>query len=385
VTPVDRLVRTRRQQRDAAADELARARRRLEELEAEQARLETECRENLRRCVGTDDLSLSDLECMDTSRRCVEAATTSSATAFEDAQQLALEYQRMLRQVEILRERLQDREAIELRRHERRELDEIASRRALRKLLALPLLLCLAQQGCGKDERAAADSAASPADAGATRREAKAPASQPASRPASQPASQPTSRPASRPVGDGRRDGGVKPKHDSMVFSFEELEQLAKLKRRGKVGAAPSTQPVKPIVTATPKISVPPRPAPAPTPPRPTQTLVDLVQVLREMKLRPAAAMLAEMDPGTAAAALQHLPPADVARILSQMPADRAAPIGTRLAAKRAKDAESKHDAGAPPPAPRASKTPRPGGDGGAAAAATQKKEARSSDAGHGL
>ena len=147
MTPVDRLVRTRQQQRDSAAEELARAQARLRELQEEQERLTQESRDELLQAVGTDGLTIASLETMDAGRRQAERAATTGEAVLAQARQTALEYQRMLRQVEILRQRILDRRSDEERRRERRVLDEIASRRRGGGLLGLALVVAVGLGG----------------------------------------------------------------------------------------------------------------------------------------------------------------------------------------------------------------------------------------------
>jgi flagellar export protein FliJ len=379
MTPVDRMIRTRQQQRDEAARELAAARERLRELEDEQLQLEGRCRSELTQAVGTDGLTLAALETMDASRRWAEVATERTELVVDEAQRVTAELHRLLRQLEILRERASERDRADEGRRERRALDELAARR-LRKLLCLaPLLLALGEGnlGCkGSDE-----AGEKPAEAGvvdAAERDAGSATSQPASRPASQPASRPAS---SRPA----IDAGVR--HDAMKFSLAELQQLAALRHRAgqiakkerelvererKLAATPAAAPR--AVTAAPA-SQPARPeAPIQDP------VVDLIQVLERMPVRNAAAMLAEMSPGLVAAALKHLPAKRVAALLSQMPPDRAGPVAAQLVSKPAPATEdTKTTSGAASPGATTAKpkreTPKTSrSDGGVASNASSKE-----------
>lgn len=380
MTPVDRMIRTRQQQRDEAARELAAARERLRELEEERAALTERCRAELEGAVGTETLSLAALETMDASRRWAEVATERSEVAVDEAQRVTAELHRLLRQLEILRERAAERGRAEESRRERRMLDELAARRSRGRLLCLaPLALALldGSLGCkGKEEKPAADAAVVDAsDAG----DLWAP-SQPSSRPA---ASQPSSRPASQPASRPASDAGAK--RDAMTFSLSELHQLSALRaralelakkerelaareRRLATSTAEST-PSAAKKAATTSASQPVAPKEAET-----QALVDLLQVLERMAVRPAAAMLAEMDPGLVASALRKLPAKKVASILAQMPPDKAGPVASRLA-KRAKEGDGEPaatSAGEAPGKKPASKKPA---DPGPSPKAKQAKE----------
>ena len=365
---LDRLVSTRRQQRDVAADELSRAQKRLQELSEARAEAEAESRAELQRSLnGGTTLSPLDLERLDFERSCSEAAARHGEVAVQRARELALEYHRLLRQVEVLSERIAERDREEENRKERRRLDDIAGR--ARRAVILPVLLVLAAsaQGCHRHK--------------ATKPAAMLDGRLPDQGKVSPPASQPASRPASQPA---HLDAGVPPTdaevptdavyRDQMVFTLEQLRRLAELRNRVRsmekreqelVAREKSSSEVKSaaaVAAAATASGVP---------------VVDLVRVLREMNKRAAAAMLAEMDPNIAAAALRQLTPTQVAGILAGMPPDRAAPLAARLNPTERNKPVLNRDGGA-------AKSRHGNNDAGAAArpAATTEQEKHATDAG---
>jgi flagellar export protein FliJ len=326
MTPVDRLIKARKQQRDAAAEELAKARQRLDQATHEVVEINQTSRDNLQRSVGTDALTISNLESMDTLRQWADKAQQISESAMEEARQLALESHRMLRQVEILRERAIERKNQEGKRRERRELDEIASR--LKKIFVIPLLLILCQEnGCRQEEHFAdsteVDAEVVTVDGGSSLPDV----------------GQPKKDTSEKPDAGHLLDADAAPPvPDAMVFTMNELIALTKLKKRSKELEAKEQKLLeqeKLIAAkknASPAIKPPVVEASKPKITEESQLLTtDLATVIKDMNNRAAAAMLAEMEPGIAAAALRHLPPKHVAQLLGQMPPDRGALIGARL------------------------------------------------------
>ena len=319
MTRLDRLICTRQQQRDSAAETLALARKRLEALAAAEEELTHQWRHDMGDAVGTEALTLTMLEAMDATRRFADRAVTAGQAEEQEAQTIAVESQRLLRQLEILRDRALQRQRQERRRREQKELDEVAARKRTLSLLTLAVLtLTMHGAGCEK--------AAPPP-------------------------------PTTVSEGTLKKEKEVAPRPEE-TFSAEELALLRKLRARREALLERErgvTANELAVVTARKRVNemlqqidqIQKKLQGKTRAPK-----VDLVEVLRGMNTRSAAAMLALMDPMSAAAALNQLPPEMVGKLLASMPPDSAAVLGARLGrlkpppeAKRPRDVTSE-----PPP-----------------------------------
>ena len=326
--PVDRLLRARQYVRDAAAERLELARRRLQGVLEEQALLTRQCRERVHAAGGEgESVTAAQLQTMADACKAAGNASCVCAEEMEIAREDALASYRQLRQVEILRERARKAEKVERRRKERKELDEIASRPGAK--LVLPLLLVLAQgatvMGCQKEPPApvAADTAVPKTDAGPPK--------------------------AKKPKKNLDEDEmlllrklkerrGQLEKMKSEIDLREARLKLLQAKADKTLGEVKKIQGqiikrVTGVAPAPPSPIKKIKPVSAPGA-KPVKNLVDLNKVLGGMNTRAAAGMLAEVDPDIAARAIRHMTPKKASGVLAQMDPDRAALLAERLSRK---------------------------------------------------
>jgi|GEM_PF-6073522 flagellar biosynthesis chaperone FliJ len=148
---VDRLVRTRKSQRDVAAEELLNARRRLDATTDQKNEIEKEQNDKLGRAVGNDSLSIQDLERMDIANKSIRKTESHCQEDVDTAKRVAMDRHQKLRQMEIWREKIEARQLKERRLRERKEVDEFAMRRA-KKVAPLLIALSLIVAPACKDE-----------------------------------------------------------------------------------------------------------------------------------------------------------------------------------------------------------------------------------------
>ena len=115
-----RLVDTRRKQRDEAAQVVAERKRQLEALRAAKLRLQVSCKEELEATVGRGGVSATRLELLHMARRAAQVAESRGEEALASAKDQAMACEVRLRQVEILRDRQAEKRRNEERRKERR-------------------------------------------------------------------------------------------------------------------------------------------------------------------------------------------------------------------------------------------------------------------------
>ena len=330
--PVDRLLRARQYVRDAAAERLELARRRLQQVLDQRDLLTRQCRDRVESaCEDGEAVTAGQLQTMADACKAAGKATCVCAEEMEVAREEALASYQQLRQVEILRERARSAEKVERRKKERKELDEIASRPNAK--LVLPILLIVVQGlwvlGCQKEESAAApDAAVTRTDAG------------PASK---------TAKKAKKPKEDLDEDEllllrKLKKRHGELQKMKGEIDlrearlKLLQAKADKTLGEVKKIQGqiIKRVTGVAPAPAAPRKKVAKPRPPKakPVKNLVDLNKVLSGMNTRAAAGMLAEVDPDIAARAIRHMPPRKASGVLAQMEPDRAALLAERLSRK---------------------------------------------------
>ncbi|MCC6748487.1 MAG: flagellar FliJ family protein [Deltaproteobacteria bacterium] len=310
MTRWDRLIRQRQRQRDEAAQKLATEQRRLAELEAAQAQAVEENRDALRGGAGGRALTVTDLERLDLTRRMTEQAATTQRTAVGTAKDDALKRQKELKQIEVVQEKGEARERVELRRKEQRALDEVG--RGTRKpdkglLLLVPLFAAGVLGGC---EAWAADEGASKKAHAADK--------------------QGVAAATDGPCQDLKACGAeVRELRRRVEQALGELRGVRERLARQPSGADATAKAAAAAEASRGGSSS------------------DLVQVVRRMSVRPAGAMLAEMDAGRAAWVLRRLPADHTARLLAALPAEKAAAVGERLMARPARSGEGSKGSGA--------------------------------------
>lgn len=148
---VDRLVSTRKSQRDVAAEHLLRARRRLDATTSQKEEIDKEHSDKIDRAVGNDSLSIQDLERMDIAQRSIQNTVSNQQKDVGAAKEVAMASHQKLRQMEIWREKIEARQLKERQTKERKQTDEFAMRNAKKVAPLLVAISLLFTSGC-KDE-----------------------------------------------------------------------------------------------------------------------------------------------------------------------------------------------------------------------------------------
>ncbi|MFH1129716.1 MAG: hypothetical protein V1754_00145 [Pseudomonadota bacterium] len=386
---VERLIKVREQQRDEAAARLKNARHRLAVLLAKRDALARECKSKLKRAVGNDRMTITELEWMDAARTAAHNAASSSQHQVNEEQETTLKTHRHLQQLEIWEKRIVEREKIVSKRKERRILDEVASRRNT-KLFSCVLALLWMGLGinCGKNVPAPIPRA----DAGLKKELVECPdekfepeelellrklrkrkeqlekeeiellRQREENKLLREEADKTLA--ASRAIHDqllGRsapeetemmrnllkQEQQLKEKEQELVRKEENirqfkentdeaLEQIREIQQQILVEAPNRMRSVDAGVRDVEAPVVVVKDAGAPDFDEPDGR-VALKEVLEGMSVRQAAAMLAEMRPESAAAILMYLPPDKVASWLAQVPPEEAAAISEQLRVRKKK------------------------------------------------
>jgi len=328
MSPLDRLIKTRQQERDDATSAVSSARAQLERLETAERELMEDAKQRIAAGAEDDSLTAATLEQLDLAGRFAHHATRAGEEAMETAREQAMEVHRALRLLEILRDRIRERERAAERSRERRELDEVAARKSVRgdafkagSLLVAALAL-FPSQGCNTEasaEEVTPAAAASVATPAKTRIETPARCPEDVYSEAELVLLRKLRKRhqilAEQEKELNLREARVLAAESKVVVLMEQLRML-----QGSLGGDKRPVAVKAANEQEDASGTAP---------------VDLVGVLKGMNRRAASAMLAQMDPRMVASAMVKLSPEEVARLLAMMPPENAALVGAHLAVKR--------------------------------------------------